>query len=364
MKPLKISLFLALFLFATSAFSQDIIQFKNGRTVEAKILEMSDESVRYKKWNYQDGPDVNAPMSKVASITYANGETEVFDEEPASEPVAEAVPEAVAEPVSAESSEDQQAELVDETESQEVAYAPEEQTPAVKKRPVESNAKKKKKRLVYVEESAEEEEYEDAEEAPRKNARKEKLSPTENPESVWSRARANGVSVWAQPLGFILWGPMVGIGFRQATNFSIDVNVRLPQLGYTYKAVSDDPDEITGFAVGLQVRKLFAMNSGAWFLGSFFDAGMTQALYDKGLTGETEYQWLTFIASVQGGYRFMIGPHFYLDVGLVFGTLFVSDNDWRYSNPANSSYSIDFNRVKDGFISPFGMVVLTAGIEF
>ena len=107
-------LFLAVFC-NTNAFSQDVIRFKNGKEIQVKILEMSEETVRYKKMNYLEGPDINAPMSKVVSITYANGETEYFDEaaaaqapapvpvaEPAPVPVAEPAPVPVAEPAPAE----------------------------------------------------------------------------------------------------------------------------------------------------------------------------------------------------------------------------------------------------------------------
>ena len=85
---------------STYAFSQDVIRFKNGKQVEVKILEMNEEFVRYKKLSYLDGPDINAPKDKVVSITYANGETEYFDETAGSAvapaPVSEPIP--VAEP--------------------------------------------------------------------------------------------------------------------------------------------------------------------------------------------------------------------------------------------------------------------------
>ena len=76
----------------TDAFSQDVVRFKNGKQVEVKILEMNGEFVRYKKMNYLDGPDINAPIDKVVSITYANGETKYFDETAAPDPVPVAEP--------------------------------------------------------------------------------------------------------------------------------------------------------------------------------------------------------------------------------------------------------------------------------
>ena len=96
-----------------NALAQDTVRFKNGKEIQVKILEMTEEVVSYKKWSYLEGPTINAPMSKVVSITYANGETEVFDETAAAEaapaavpvpapvPVAEPVPAPVAEPAPA-----------------------------------------------------------------------------------------------------------------------------------------------------------------------------------------------------------------------------------------------------------------------
>ena len=73
-----------------NALAQDVVRFKNGKEVQVKILEMTEDVVSYKKWSYLEGPTINAPMSKVVSITYANGETESFDEaaEAAAAPVA------------------------------------------------------------------------------------------------------------------------------------------------------------------------------------------------------------------------------------------------------------------------------------
>ena len=73
-----LALLVALFC-VPSVFSQDIIHLKSGQDVEAKIIEMDGEKIRYKKFNYQDGMDLILSLSKVASITYGNGETENFD---------------------------------------------------------------------------------------------------------------------------------------------------------------------------------------------------------------------------------------------------------------------------------------------
>ena len=236
-----------------------------------------------------------------------------------------------------------------------VAPAPvEQEAPVEEPAPV---VKKKKKRPVVV---AEEEPAEEEEETPKKK----KISPFDNPESVWYQASKNGFSVWAQPLGFVLWGPMIGVGYRSGTSFLFDVHLRLPQFGFAYGAVSDDPDDMAGFAIGVQFRMLVPKSNGGWVLGSFFDFGKTNALYRKGQLREEEERWSTFVAGVSGGYRFQFNHHLYLDMGLMAGTIFVSDQDWRYSNPENSYYSSDYNDSYEGYIMAFGMVILSLGIEF
>lgn len=358
-----------------NTFAQDVVRFKNGKEIQVKILEMTEEVVSYKKWSYLEGPTINAPMSKVVSITYANGETEVFDETAAAEaaPAAVPAPASVAEPVPAPVAEP--APVVEPVPAAEpapvvepVPVAEPAPEPVVAPAPVEQEApveepapvvKKKKKRPAVV---AEEEPAEE-EETPKKK-KKKKISPFDNPESVWYQASKNGFSVWAQPLGFVLWGPMIGVGYRSGTSFLFDVHLRLPQFGFAYGAVSDDPDDMAGFAIGVQFRMLVPKSNGGWVLGSFFDFGKTNALYRKGQLREEEEKWSTFVAGVSGGYRFQFNHHLYLDMGLMAGTIFVSDQDWRYSNPENSYYSSDYNDSYEGYIMAFGMVILSLGIEF
>ena len=387
--------------FSSAAFAQDVVRFKNGKSVEVKILEMTEDVVSYKKWNYQEGPTINAPMSKVVSITYANGETEFFDEEaaaaaapaaapvpapapmpapapvpvaapePAPMPAPEPAPSPAPMPAPAPAPEPAPEPVPEPVVEPAPEPAPQEVAPVVVPAPVEQEeaaeepapvVKKKKKRPVVVaeEEPAEEEE----EETPKKKKKKKKLPPLEDPESVWYQASKNGFSVWVQPLGALQWGPMVGIGYRRSASFLIDVHFRFPGIGFLYNIAANDPDDMGGYAIGIQFRKIFAKRNGGVIMGSFFDVGKTEALYSEKLVKEEHWEWSTFVAGVSAGYRFCFGHHFYIDLGGVVGTLVVSENDWRYSNPMNSSYSSTYDRTKDGFVTAFGMVVVSMGIEF
>lgn len=66
------------FLMTTTLFAQDIIIKKNAEEIEAKILEISENSVTYKKFSNLDGPSYTLPKSDIFMIKYQNGEKETF----------------------------------------------------------------------------------------------------------------------------------------------------------------------------------------------------------------------------------------------------------------------------------------------
>ena len=67
--------------------AQDIIITKDSKRIEAKIIEVTPTTVKYKKWSYQDGPDIHEAKSNIAAIMWGNGEVEAFNVEVAEAPV-------------------------------------------------------------------------------------------------------------------------------------------------------------------------------------------------------------------------------------------------------------------------------------
>jgi hypothetical protein len=61
------------------SFAQDTIIKKNNDMVQAKIVEISPTQVKYKKFNFQDGPTYIESKGDIASIRFANGTRETFD---------------------------------------------------------------------------------------------------------------------------------------------------------------------------------------------------------------------------------------------------------------------------------------------
>lgn len=79
-KSITMSVFMALATIAISA--QDIIILKDFKRIDAKIEEVSEETVKYKKTNNLEGPSFVINKSLISTIIYANGEAEVVNVAP------------------------------------------------------------------------------------------------------------------------------------------------------------------------------------------------------------------------------------------------------------------------------------------
>ena len=76
--------FLTLLLFVTISivsFAQDIIITKDKERIQAKILEVSKDEIKYKKFTYQDGPVFSIDIDEIVTVAYENGEVEIYNEE-------------------------------------------------------------------------------------------------------------------------------------------------------------------------------------------------------------------------------------------------------------------------------------------
>ncbi len=74
----KIKLFFLFLFCCLNLCSQDVIVKKDGSTILSKILEISPEFVKYKKWKNLQGPTYSIYIKDILSINYENGEKEVF----------------------------------------------------------------------------------------------------------------------------------------------------------------------------------------------------------------------------------------------------------------------------------------------
>lgn len=74
----KILFFLVALAFTNICFAQDVIVKKDGSTILAKVLKITETDVEYKAYDNQDGPTRVVSISSLQGINYQNGQKETF----------------------------------------------------------------------------------------------------------------------------------------------------------------------------------------------------------------------------------------------------------------------------------------------
>ena len=361
MNKFLIPLFVALC--ASYVLAQDIIHMKSGNSVEAEIVEKTDEKIRFKKFDNLDGPIYVVKMQKVSSVTYASGATESFEPapapipeavpEPIPEPVSEPVPEPISEPIEPVAEDAPVAEPVVapvpeqapepepvvehvvEPDPEPIEEVPAEKPRVKKKRPViveetpdeeddtytrpKKKAKKKRTRPVAVEETPDEED--EAEATPKKKAKKKR---TRNKVDVSAQAGLNILTYLKQTDRDIeyLLNPI-----------SPTVNMELYMFPVTWMGL--------GGGVGFIYTTITDENF-AWL-----------QLREEGTTGSM------YIMPVYGSFKFRIGksanviPYVKLDLGYAF---WWASDEITYPNDGRTVYSWG---AYGGFLEGIG-----GGVEF
>ena len=75
----KLTLFTFLLLILNQAYSQDMITTSSDKVIKAKVVEVTSESVKYKKFDNPDGPTYTVSLSEIKKIKYTNGDEDVFE---------------------------------------------------------------------------------------------------------------------------------------------------------------------------------------------------------------------------------------------------------------------------------------------
>ncbi len=60
------------------SFAQDVIQTLDSRRIEAKVLEITDDYIRYKTFDNLEGPDYRMSVDRVVRIVFENGTEKAF----------------------------------------------------------------------------------------------------------------------------------------------------------------------------------------------------------------------------------------------------------------------------------------------
>lgn len=75
---MKYYITLTLLFIATASFAQDIIKTMDGKIIEASIKEIGENSIVYKLWNSNDGPDFRINKENVGMVKLRSGEEYYF----------------------------------------------------------------------------------------------------------------------------------------------------------------------------------------------------------------------------------------------------------------------------------------------
>jgi hypothetical protein len=73
---------LLVFSWATAAQAQDLLTRRNGEEIQAKILEITPEVIKYRRTDNPDGPLISVLKSEVFMIRYANGTHDILNPVP------------------------------------------------------------------------------------------------------------------------------------------------------------------------------------------------------------------------------------------------------------------------------------------
>ena len=87
-----ILLLLAALCCALTAAAQDLIVKTDAAKIEAKVIEITPEAVRYKRFSNPDGPTYVLPVAQIHYIQYANGEKEYYTKTIPATPLTPATP--------------------------------------------------------------------------------------------------------------------------------------------------------------------------------------------------------------------------------------------------------------------------------
>ena len=74
----KITILVFMSLMAMVSLAQDIIITKEKEKIDAKVIEVSDAIIKYKKSSHIDGPTFVIEADKVVCITYENGDVDLM----------------------------------------------------------------------------------------------------------------------------------------------------------------------------------------------------------------------------------------------------------------------------------------------
>jgi hypothetical protein len=77
----KLLLFCGIILLSSKAYNQDLILKTNGDEIKSKVIEVTQDVIKYKKYENLDGPVYSLSKTSIFMIKYENGSKDVFNQQ-------------------------------------------------------------------------------------------------------------------------------------------------------------------------------------------------------------------------------------------------------------------------------------------
>jgi hypothetical protein len=172
------------------------------------------------------------------------------------------------------------------------------------------------------------------------------------------------IGFYAQPLGFVEFGPIVGTEMTIANHLILEGHLRFATYGLlSYVAANNAdeglPDKLTGTAFGGAVKFLAPSRIGGFYVGPVIEYGKQNQTFAQDETYAWESKATYVAAMITVGYKFRFHSGFYMNTGMYLGAYHtLSDKSHNLKNNINIYHNNDLKTL------PSAMLEVSLGVEF
>ncbi len=174
------------------------------------------------------------------------------------------------------------------------------------------------------------------------------------PATSYVPEKTNSIGIYANPMGFLTFGPMVGAEFT-FNKFILETNLRFPSLGLLVPvAISSEYDNTVddGLGIGFGAKFYNAKPRGGFYIGGFVEYWYHNYTYTE-INYYGNESGIVFAANI--GYKFQFQSGLYLRTGGYLGATVLTVSD-EYGPSSYTDYS------GDSYV--FGLLDLALGFRF
>jgi hypothetical protein len=170
------------------------------------------------------------------------------------------------------------------------------------------------------------------------------------------------IGFYADPLGFLEFGPLLGTEITIRSRLIIDASLRFPSLGALTYVVNNDatdglPYEVAGLGVAGGLKYFVPSRLGGFYVGGLLSFAWETHRYAQGEPSEWESDYAAVMTLATIGYKFRFRHGFYVNTGAIVGIQYPFEKQWHYANDG-TIYQMDKSP------GPAGMLDVSLGYEF